>query len=150
MKSHTGFTLIELLLVIGIVAILLSIVIVALNPAKSVSDARDVQRLSDMHMIVNAVYGYALDNNGDLPPGIPRDAPKVICQSDVDPTVCATKLNGVSLRMLSGSYLNSMPRDPRVTMTGTGTRYTIMEDASGRLTVAAPGAERTEDIHVTR
>ncbi|NOS67397.1 MAG: type II secretion system protein [Candidatus Peribacteraceae bacterium] len=150
MRSRPGFTLIELLLVIGIIAILASIVIVAINPAKSLSDAHDVQRRSDIHMIMNAVYDYTLNNNGDLPAGIPKETPKVICQSDVTPADCDTKLNGVSLRVLSGSYLSSVPRDPRVASTGTGTRYTIMEDANGRITIAAPGAERTESIFVTR
>jgi len=149
-SSRHGFTLIELLLVIGIVAILASIVIVAINPAKSLSEAHDAQRRSDVHTIINAVYDYTLDSNGELPAGIPTGTPKIICQITVSPSDCMTVLNGVNLRMLSGSYLTTIPRDPKVTMTGTGTRYTIMEDTNGRLTVAAPGAERVEDISVTR
>lgn len=149
MSARPGFTLIELLLVIGIIAILASIVIVAINPAKSLSEAHDAQRRSDVHMIMNAVYDYTLDNNGQLPMGIPEGTPKVICQSDVLPADCIATLNGVSLRVLSGSYLSNIPRDPRVPATGTGTRYTIMEDANGRIVIAAPGAERAE-ISVTR
>ena len=150
-SSRRGFTLIELLLVIGIIAILASIVIVAINPTKQLGDARDAQRRSDVNTILNAVYQYAIDNNGNLPSGIPTTTPKVICQVDVDPTTCAgATYNGVSLRQLSGSYLVSIPRDPRVTATGTGTRYNIVRDSNGRITVNAPGAEQDTSISVTR
>ena len=148
--SRSGFTLIELLLVIGIIAILVSIVIVAINPAKSIGEARDAQRRQDVHTILNAVYDYLLDNDGTLPAGIPVAAPKVICQSDVAPADCAAKYNGVSLRVLSGSHLSLVPRDPLVSYTGTGTRYTIMQDANDRIVVTAPGAERAEKIEAMR
>ena len=65
--SREGFTLIELLLVIGIIAILASIVIVAINPTKQMGDARNAQRRSDVNTILNAVYQYAIDNNGTMP-----------------------------------------------------------------------------------
>ena len=139
-----GFTLIELLLVIGIIAILASIVIVAINPTKQLGDARDQQRRLDVNGILNAVFDYALDHQGNLPGNIPTGTPKMICQASVDPATCVSAaFNGVNLRMLTGSYLTSIPRDPRVLETGTGTRYTIVQDAGGRITVAAPGAERS-------
>lgn len=149
MRSRPGFALIELLLVIGIVAILAIIVIVAINPAKSLSEAHDAQRRQDVHTILNAVYDYMLNSNGELPAGIPTVTPKIICQSDVSPSDCVTMVGGVSLRVLSGSYLSTIPRDPSVAATGTGTRYTILE-SNGQITVAAPGAERAESISATR
>lgn len=149
-SSRQGFTLIELLLVIGIIAILASIVIVAINPTKQLGDARDAQRRSDVNTILNAVYQYAIDNNGNLPSGIPTTTPKSICQASLDPATCiAAGYLGVNLRMLTGSYLTGIPKDPKVTATGTGTRYDIVQDANGRITVSAPGAERAT-ITVTR
>lgn len=148
--DNSGFTLIELLLVIGIIAILASIVIVAINPTKQVGDARDTTRRLDVNSILSAVYQYAIDNNGNLPSGIPTGKPKVICQSDLAPAECtAAPYNGVSLRMLTGAYLTSIPKDPRVTATGTGTRYNIVQDANGRITVSAM-PERAVSISVTR
>ena len=149
-----GFTLIELLLVIGIIAILASIVIVAINPTKQLGDARDAQRRSDVSTILNAVYQYAIDNNGNLPSGIPTgdtSSAKIICQASLDPTVCAGNgYFGVSLRMLTGAYLTSIPKDPKVSATGTGTNYMIVQDANGRITVFAAHPERATSISVTR
>lgn len=150
LPSRRGFTLIELLLVIGIIAILASIVIVAINPTKQLGDARDAQRRSDVNTILNAVYQYAIDNNGNLPSGIPTGTAQPICQADYDPATCATDILGVNLRVLTGAYLVSIPRDPRVADTGTGTRYNIVQDANGRITVSAPGAEQDTNISVTR
>ncbi len=143
--SRRGFTLIELLLVIGIIAILASIVIVAINPTKQLGDARDAQRRSDVNTILNAVYQYAIDNNGTLPTGIPTTTALTICKASVAP--CNA---GVNLRVLTGAYLVSIPSDPQAPAAGTGTNYTIVQDANGRITVAAPGAEQTTNISVTR
>lgn len=144
-RARRGFTLIELLLVIGIIAILASIVIVAINPTKQLGDARNAQRRSDVNTILNAVYQYAIDNNGNLPSGIPTGTAQGICKSSA-----ASCVGGVNLNALTGSYLVNIPSDPQVAASGTGTNYTIVQDTNGRITVAAPGAEQSETISVTR
>ena len=151
-----GFTLIELLLVIGIIAILASIVIIAINPNRQLGQARDAQRRSDVNTILNAVYQYAIDNNGNLPNRDITTTEKPICQSDVAYDTCSgTTLipvtGGVNLRKLTGSYLLNIPRDPSLNATGTGTRYTIKKDANNRITVKATGKEvSATEISVTR
>lgn len=140
-----GFTLIELLLVIGIIAILASIVIVAINPTKQLGDARDAQRRSDVNTLLNAVYQYAIDNEGALPGNIPTGTAQIVCKA-----TAASCNNGVTLRVLTGAYLVSIPSDPQVSATGTGTDYTIVQDTNGRITVTAPGAEQDTNISVTR
>jgi prepilin-type N-terminal cleavage/methylation domain-containing protein len=50
-----GFTLIELLIVIAILAILTAAVVVVLNPAQLLAQARDAQRLSDTSSVVSAI-----------------------------------------------------------------------------------------------
>lgn len=144
MSFRHGFTLIELILVIGIIAIVASIVIVAVNPSQHVGEARDAKRTSDVTNILNAVLQYALDERGALPLGILKGTPKTICQADVIPEDCVNKHYGVNLRMLSGSYITNIPKDPLLSQTGTGTRYQIWQEADGKITVAAPDAERGE------
>lgn len=50
-----GFTLLELLIVIGILAILTTIVTVVLNPAQLLAQARDSQRLADLKSVNSAL-----------------------------------------------------------------------------------------------
>lgn len=140
-----GFTLIELLLVIGIIAILASIVIVAINPTRQLGQARDAQRRSDVNTVLNAVYQYAIDNNGILPSGVTTTRGEVCTYN-----AAACTSPAINLRLLSGTYLVNMPRDPQRVATATGTNYFIVQTANGRVTVDAPGAEQTTTISVTR
>lgn len=50
-----GFTLVELLIVIAIIAILATIVVVIINPAEMLRQARDSTRISDMSTINSAI-----------------------------------------------------------------------------------------------
>jgi len=145
-KFRHGFTLIELLLVIGIIAILASIVIVAINPTKQLGDARDAQRRSDVNSILNAVYQYAIDNNGILPTDISTTSTE-ICDAA---TTRGADCTDIDLAVLTGAYLVAIPEDPQ-NLTSTGTNYFISKDVRGRITVVAPGTEQAdEDISVTR
>jgi len=53
-----GFTLIELLIVIGIISILATAVVLVLNPAQLLAQARDSTRISDMGSIKSAIGLY--------------------------------------------------------------------------------------------
>lgn len=141
--GRAGFTLIELLLVIGIIAILASIVIVAIHPTKQIVDRRDAQRRSDMHTILDAVFEYALDNEGNFPEGISTESQE-ICQTGAR---CDGLLD-LSVLTEGGKYLGSFPIDPLQTGSDE-TDYTIVQNEDGRITVAAPSAESTT-ISVTR
>lgn len=59
--NQKGFTLIELLIVIAIIGVLVTIVIIAINPAKAVNDARDSRRRSDLQQIKAAMQLYYND-----------------------------------------------------------------------------------------
>lgn len=56
-----GFTLIELLLVIGVIGVLASIVIIAINPFEQLGNARDAERLRVMRETEKAQYQYLID-----------------------------------------------------------------------------------------
>jgi len=145
LKKAKGFTLLEILLVIAIIAILAAIVIIAINPGKQLAESRNAQRRSDTNSILNAVYQYSVDNNGDMPGAITATATDICSTGGT-----CTGLIDLSALTASGTYIVSIPRDPQ-TPTGNTTRYTILQDATTqRITVAAPDAERGASISVTR
>jgi len=67
MKSRRAFTLVELLVVIGIIALLISILLPSLASARE--SARRVQCASNQKQIAMAVFAYAHDNKGFAPVG---------------------------------------------------------------------------------
>ncbi len=63
--SHRGFTLVELLVVIGIIALLISILLPALNQVKR--KAQGAACASNMRQIYTAMVMFTHDNKGHLP-----------------------------------------------------------------------------------
>ncbi len=59
--QEKGFTLIELLIVIAIVAILAVVLILTLNPAQILAQARDTTRISDLNTVKTALSLYLAD-----------------------------------------------------------------------------------------
>ena len=70
LQQIKGFTLVELLVVIGIIAILFAVVLVAINPAKRFAEANNARRLSDVNSILNGVLNYTVDKKGAVPLGL--------------------------------------------------------------------------------
>jgi prepilin-type N-terminal cleavage/methylation domain-containing protein len=141
-----GFTLIELLVVIGILAILLTIVLIAINPARQFNLSNDTKRRSEVLSILNAVHQYAADpaHKGILPAGIPTG---VVGTDDLE--LCGpTSATCVDLcTMLVPTYISALPVDPENTGTtdpvtvctaAYTSGYHIVKDTVGRVTVTAP------------
>ena len=144
LKGQKGFTLLEVLLVVAVIAILAGIVIIAINPGKNLADTRDSQRKADVNTIINAVYQYALDNNGNLPASLPASATE-IC-STTGGTCSSPVAIDLGVLTASGKYIVAIPKDPKCPSAclANGAGYTIFKDTtSGRVTVAAPDAENT-------
>lgn len=64
-RHYAGFTLVELLVVIGIIAVLVAILLPALNAARA--HANSVTCMSNMRQVTGAVLAYADSNGGRLP-----------------------------------------------------------------------------------
>jgi prepilin-type N-terminal cleavage/methylation domain-containing protein len=121
MTNHQqrAFTLIELLIVIGIIAILASAVIIAINPGKQFSSARNSTREAHANTISKALLSYQVSNTGLLPSGI-TTMMQEICNTNIPGNPCTGMVN---LSTLAPDYLTSIPLDPRRTSTSLGTNY---------------------------
>src|SRR5437588_13116966 len=65
-KKQRGFTLVELLVVIGIIALLVGILLPALNKARRAAET--VQCAAQMRQLTTSCLMYAQQNRGSLPP----------------------------------------------------------------------------------
>lgn len=152
--KNSGFTLIEILVVIGIIAILAAIVIVAINPARQFAQARNSQRTSNIESITNAIGQNIADNKGIFTCGsysLPTTTALLIASTTVAHT------GEIDLRgCLVPTYLSEIPNDPTAgsvwneTLQTYNTGYTILQNAStSRITVSAPEALKLSELEQT-
>lgn len=123
-----GFTLLELLIVIGILAILSTILIIVINPAEMLRKARDSQRISDLNTIKTALSFYLVESGSPDLDGSSNVAVSMYDHNFTNPpTTCDNKditrinsqavdgngwipVNLASLR--GGSPISAFPVDP--------------------------------------
>ena len=141
-NSH-GFTLLEILLVVGIIAILAGIVIVAINPARQLAQARNTERRSDIKQIKSAMEQFYIDK-GYYPASTTLSATTTLLEvcdtgASSSPTgiTCTGKLN---LSELVPVYITAIPKDPQATTTYSA-GYKVVKDATNKLVMTAPQAE---------
>jgi prepilin-type N-terminal cleavage/methylation domain-containing protein len=118
--KNRGFTLVELLIVIAILAVLSVTVVVVLNPAELLRQARDSRRLSDLNAIHRAVSLFLTDQSAAT------WAASYNCTATGTPPMGATgctlssstAVNGTGwvdvdlTAVTSGSPLSTLPLDP--------------------------------------
>jgi prepilin-type N-terminal cleavage/methylation domain-containing protein len=149
-KFQKGFTLIEILVVIGILAILFTIALVAINPGRQFQQANDTKRRSDVNTVLNAITQYAADNAGNLPMDI-STTPQTVSAAGAN--ICTD---------LVTRYLAGLPSDPTAPggsgditdcdTVGYNTEYEVYYTGDDhRVTVSAPRTQLApSDITVTR
>ena len=149
-KNLKGFTLIELLIVIGIIAILAGIVLVAVNPAQQFGKANDSERKSEIGTLLSAVYQYQTSPTarGALPSCTLNSVVTAIPACGVN-YAGALELGTAATSYdcsttLVPSYLREIPIDPTSTYTAAATGYWICQQVVGgisRIYIIAEGTE---------
>jgi prepilin-type N-terminal cleavage/methylation domain-containing protein len=121
-NQKNGFTLLEVLLVIALIGILVTIIIVILNPNSRFASARNDIRQSDIKKIEAALIQYRLQE-GSYPAGLTTTLQE-ICDPDIaEPSInCGTNIN---LSALVPIYLQSIPQDPNDKDTTGGNGYQV-------------------------
>jgi len=148
--QQRGFTLIEVLVVIGIIAVLAGVVLVAINPARQFKVARDSERESHVAAILNAVGENMSDNKGLFK----CNGTEVVLPSTTSPM----KFNGFNIApCIVPVYMASMPFDPNAagahysSTTDYDSGYAIIRDTNDRITISASSTElESPIISVTR
>ena len=129
-----GFTLIEILIVIGIIAILAAVVIVAINPGRQFDQANDTARRADLTELLGAISRYRIDNRGVAPAAI-TSSKKEICKTGAS---SCTGLADLSVLTNGATYIDAMPIDPECP-TGcatNGTGYFVIQNGNKTITVS--------------
>lgn len=147
--KQSGFTLLEILVVIGIIAILAAVVIVALNPARQFALARNTQRWSNVNTVLSAVWQRMVDSRGVWT--INTTCTSALPSTD---TPIGSGTGNVNLDpCIVPTYVSSMVLDPS-TGSAADTGYDISVGSNGRITVTAPDtelkSEGVTEISVTR
>jgi type II secretion system protein G len=101
-RKQKAFTLIELLVVIAIIGLLASIVLVALNGARSKS--RDAKRIADFRELQTALELYYNDNNGY--------PPLTSCSNGGAESAPGGGYSACWSTFLPSQYIAKMPNDP--------------------------------------
>lgn len=100
--KSSGFTLVELLTVIGVIGIILTAVLLILDPVAQVQKANDAKRKADLSQVQKALETYFQDN-GKYPP-----------VSSSSPLYRMVRLDGTTADwgQQFTPYMSTLPKDP--------------------------------------
>jgi prepilin-type N-terminal cleavage/methylation domain-containing protein len=142
-REQKGFTLLEILLVIATIGILAAIVIIAINPTRQISQARNAERRSEINSIYKALEQYLIET-GSYPVGITSTVLQDICNTGNNGVGQGTVgSNCIDLRVLVPDYIAGIPGDP-----ATGSYRVSKNEENNRIRVTATKAELGQVITV--
>lgn len=137
-----GFTFVEIAMVVGILALLSTIVIVNMNIRGNKANANNIKRRTDLESIQGALDLRAQETGDSLPSGLVGGLTEKCVGTD---SACYNLTTD-----LVPLYLGSIPKDPK-TGTDENTGYLISVDPATKVVcIKAPGAELNETIENCR
>jgi type IV pilus assembly protein PilA len=160
LNKKAGFTLLEILLVVGIIAILAGIVIIAINPSKQLATVRNAERKSDLKQLNNAITQFYIDKSYyPASTTLSTTTLKEICNTGsvsatttaVTGVTCAS-LGLINLSELVPTYITAIPTDPTGSSSllafihtayaaSAGSGYAVGKRVTNQLALSAPLAE---------
>jgi len=147
--------IIELLIVAGLIVVLASAIIFAVDPAKRFIEARNAERWSAANSILNGYLNYTFNHQGTEPAALVPGAYYLI-GTGADAAGCAAQETSLTVNLapaLVGAYLSSMPVDPSAG-SELKTYYYLTKTDNGRIAVGAclaePVGSKTPEIKVGR
>jgi hypothetical protein len=136
-KQKLIFAVIFLIILVGIIFVY--------NPSKKLLEMRNSQRRNDVVSILNAVYKYGVDHEGNFPFQTPSSA-TMICRSGAK---SCEGLVDISKILEEQQLLLKVPVDPRVN-NDNASGYQISWLSNGRISVSAPLAENNAVISLSK
>jgi prepilin-type N-terminal cleavage/methylation domain-containing protein len=146
---NRGLTLIEIMIAVALIIILSAAYLIVANPAGQLAAARNGTRSENLQAIMLAVRQNIADQGNET----------FSCSSGSLPTTSTVMESNGGYNIapcLVPNYLAIMPVDPSASSasyfsaSNYNTDYTIIQNASGSITLSAPNAELKQTISITR
>jgi prepilin-type N-terminal cleavage/methylation domain-containing protein len=154
-KKKDGFTLIELLIVITIIAILVAVIFVILNPLELFAKSRNAQRWVKISELLTAMHLYSVNHEGTVPNvGTWSENVNYVlgtgsgCNSTCGATT--TSFSCLDLYdLVNDRRISEIPQDPRYG-TAANTDFWVKRASGTVITVGVCDPELDETIELTR
>ncbi len=149
-----AFTLAEKLVVIGIIGVLASLVMEALQPQKNINSAHDATRKHDLRVLIDALYQYQIDQGTwpvvDTLETLDTNVRDVCSLTEPPYFFCTMEVpQRLALSPLIPDYLAELPHDPE-NQEQYETGYRLWLDADGRVHADAPLSVDANNLEISR
>ncbi len=150
--NQRGFSLIGLVGALSIMAVLIAFILLELDPAEKIDQAKDSKRQQDVLTLAYALDDY-MKNNTSLPDGIELTTDKSVlctsaaqldCADDADIDCLVLNREGEFLT----KYLEDLPVDPDKTDTN-DSGYYLQLDANNKIVVGSCSVSVSADEEIT-